>query len=84
MESFRKVGAIYAVMDGATPDALAIATLAELATAIGDRMDRLTPASPAGDVLDLIELVDKCDEALNRLKLAMPTTISTVADAVDA
>jgi hypothetical protein len=72
MESFRRIGALYAVMDGATPDALALASLPELAAAISDRMERLTPASPAGDVLDLIELVDKCDEALNRLALAMP------------
>jgi hypothetical protein len=83
MESFRKIGALYAVMDGDTPDALAIATIPELATAIGERMDRLTPASPAGDVLDLIALADKCELALDRLNLAMPTTVNAVADSVD-
>jgi hypothetical protein len=60
MESFRKIGTIFAALDGATPDALAFASLPELADAIVDRLERLTPASPASDVLDLIDLVETC------------------------
>jgi hypothetical protein len=80
MESFRRIGALYAVLDGDPADTLAIATIPELAAAISERMGRLTPVSPAGDVLELIALVDKCDLALDRLNLAMPTTVNTHTD----
>jgi hypothetical protein len=80
MESFRKIGTIFAALDGATPDALAFASLPELADAIVDRLERLTPASPASDVLDLIDLVEKCDEVLKGMDLARLPAIDTHAD----
>jgi hypothetical protein len=87
MNSFREIGAALVALADAGVDTLALATVANLAAAIIDKVDDLSPETPVEDIRAIMTLVETLESALDKLALAVapvPTTVNTIADGAAA
>jgi hypothetical protein len=82
--NFREIGAALVALADAGVDTLALATVANLAAALIDKVDDLSLETPIEDMRAIIALAETLDAALDKLAIAVaavPTVINTVAAA---